>query len=142
MIRSLLAAIAVVLPLAAAAAIERPLEPVYIPSGQYTASLQARAQLWRLIPLDGDHVEVRSDTICPHTALPSRGLWLIGRDAKGRAELVAVSATPLPAEHSGRVALRRCDDPELRDGLATAYGVPAPLLELLMAHSGAVLVDD
>jgi hypothetical protein len=141
-LHTVLAAAALALPLAAAAYVERPLDPVYAAAGQYTASLQARAQLWRLMPLDGNDVEIRSDAVCPHTALPARGLWLIGRDAEGRPELVAVSATPLPAGHSGRIALRRCDDPILGDGSSAAYGVPAPLLQMLMAQSGAVLVDD
>lgn len=126
----------------AADARSNPLDPVYTAGNQYTASLQASTQLWRLAPLDGNDVEIRAATLCPHTALPTRGLWLVGRDAEGRPELVAPSATLLPAGHSGRIALRRCDDPQLLDRSQPAYGVPTPVLELLAAQTGAVLVDD
>jgi hypothetical protein len=142
MIRPLMLAAALVVSANAAAKIERSLDPVYAIGSQYTATLSAARQLWRLTPLDGNDIEVRSESLCPHSALPGKGLWLVGRDADGRAELVAVSATLLPDGHSGRVALRRCDDPTLNDAAEPAYGVPAPLLDMLVEHSGAVLVDD
>lgn len=139
---ALAVALALALPMTATAKIERSLDPVYAAGSQYTVSLSPKADLWRLTPLDGNDVEIRSGSACPHSARPSKGLWLVGRDAEGRAELVAVSATLLPPEHSGRIALRRCDDPALRDGGEPAYGVPAPVLDLLLAESGAVLVDE
>jgi hypothetical protein len=142
MIRPLLFAIALTLPLAATARIERSLEPVYASASQYTASLSAARQVWRITPQDGPDAEYRADTLCPHSATPAKGLWLLGRDAEGRAERVAVSATLLPEGHSGRVALRDCDDPALNDAAHPAYGVPAPVLAMLVEHSGAVLVDD
>ncbi len=140
--RSLVLIAALAMPLAAAANIDRSIDPVYSEGGQYTATLQARAQAWRLTPLDGNDIAIRSDASCPHTALPAKGLWLIGRDAAGRAELVAVSATLLPAGHSGRIALRSCDDTSLRDASQPAYGVPTQVLAMLLEQSGAVLVDD
>lgn len=139
---TLAAAAALTLPMTADARIERSLDPVYSAASQYTATLSPKADLWRLTPLDGNDVEIRSGSACPHSAVPSKGLWLVSRDADGRAELVAVSATLLPAEHSGRIALRACDDPALRAGSEAAYGVPSPVLDLLIAESGAVLVDD
>jgi hypothetical protein len=142
LLHSLIVAAALALPLTAAANIERSLDPVYSAGSQYTATLVTKSDLWRLTPLAGDEVEIRGGSSCPHSALPSKGLWLVGRDADGRAELVAVSATRLPAEHSGRIALRRCDDPALRDARQPAYGVPSPVLDLLLAESGAVLVDE
>jgi hypothetical protein len=135
-------AAALALPMTANARIERSLDPVYSAASQYTATLSPKADLWRLTPLDGNDVEIRSGAACPHSTVPSKGLWLVGRDSQGRAELVAVSATLLPAEHSGRIALRACDDPALRVGSEPAYGVPSPVLDLLIAESGAVLVDD
>ena len=129
-------------PLSASASIERSLDPVYLPGNQYTARLQPSTQLWRLAPLHGTDVEIRASALCPHTAVPPRGLWLLGRDSDGRAELVAPSATLLPPGHSGRIALRACDDPQLGDATQPAYGVPAQVLELLLAETGAVLVDD
>jgi hypothetical protein len=142
MSRFLLLAAALVLPLAATARIERTLEPVYSSGNQYTASLSAAQQLWRITPLDGNDAEYRAELPCPHSTTPAKGLWLLGRDAEGRAELVAVSATLLPEGHSGRVALRDCDDPALNDAQQPAFGVPAPVLAVLVEHSGAVLVDD
>jgi hypothetical protein len=142
MYRSLLLAAALATPLAAFANIDRSITPVYIEGGQYTATLQARSQAWRLTPLDGGDVAIQPGAMCPHTALPVKGLWLIGRDAEGRPELVAVSATLLPAGHSGRIALRSCDDASLRDASQPAYGVPAQVLAMLVEQSGAVLVDD
>jgi hypothetical protein len=142
MIRSILLLVAAAaLPGHAAATIERSLEPVYASASQYTAVLLPKSGLWRLMPLDGGDFEVRSEP-CPHSTQPARGLWLIGRDADGRPELVAVSATPLPAGHAGRVALRACDDPALNDGSRPAYGVPGALLAMLAETSGAVLVDE
>jgi hypothetical protein len=142
MIRTLLFAAALTLPLAATARIERTLEPVYSSGNQYTASLSAGSQVWRITPLDGRDAEYRAEVLCPHSTTPAKGLWLLGRDADGRAELVAVSATLLPEGHSGRVALRDCSDPALNDAQRPAYGVPGPVLAMLVEHSGAVLVDD
>jgi len=138
----LFAAAALLSSLPASANIERPLDPVYLPGSQYTATLQPSTQLWRLAPLDGTDVEIRASALCPHTAVPGRGLWLLGRDADGRAELVAPSATLLPPGHSGRIALRACDDPQLADASQPAFGVPAQVLDLLLAETGAVLVDE
>ncbi len=116
------------------------LDPVYLSGSQYTALLQPGLQRWTLSPQAGADVEIRSVAPCPHQVVPSRGLWLIGRDEAGRLELVAPSATLLPEGHSGRIALRACEE-ATGSGDAPAYGVPAPVLELLAANSGAVLVD-
>jgi hypothetical protein len=118
------------------------LEPVYAEAGQYTATLSAGQQHWRLAPIAGTDIEIRSAELCPRTATPPRGLWLLGRDDAGRPELVAPSATLLPNGHRGRVALRSCDDPELRSARVEAYGVPQRVLDLLAAEAGAVLVND
>lgn len=116
------------------------LDPVYFSGSQYTALLQPGLQRWTLSPQVGADVEIRSVAPCPHQVVPSRGLWLIGRDDAGRLELIAPSATLLPEGHSGRIALRACEE-AIGSGDAPAYGVPAPVLELLAANSGAVLVD-
>lgn len=142
MLRSLFTAALLIVPLAVSASTGGSLDPVYTAGNQYTATLTPATQLWRLAPLAGTDVEIRSAELCPHTTVPPRGLWLVGRDADGRAELVAPSATLLPPGHSGRVPLRRCDDPQLRNPTEPAYGVPATVLELLLAQTGAVLVDD
>lgn len=142
MIRPLLSVLLLSLPLLASARVERSVDPVYLAGNQYTASLSPASQMWTLAPLDGNDVEIRPASLCPHTTVPAPGLWVVGRDADGRPELIAPSATLLPEGHSGRIALRACDDPVLRDSGAPAYGVPAAVLDLLVAQTGAVLVDD
>jgi hypothetical protein len=118
------------------------LSPVYAHAGQYTASLDRDSQRWQLTPIVGEVQEIRSSELCPSTARPLPGLWLVGRDAEGRPELVAPSATLLPQGHSGRVALRACDDPALQSAQVDAYGVPGKVLEWLVREAGAVMVDD
>lgn len=130
------------LALAASAAVAGELDPVYAHAGQYTATLDRNGHAWQLTPIVGEALEVRSSGLCPSTARPTPGLWIIGRDAEGRPELIAPSATLLPAGHSGRVALRSCDDPALRASRVEAYGVPGKVLEWLAEEAGAVLVDD
>jgi hypothetical protein len=127
---------------AASAATPNALTPVYAHAGQYTASLDRDSQRWRLTPIVGEVQEIRSAELCPSTARPAPGLWLVGRDAAGRPELIAPSATLLPQGHSGRVALRACDDPALHSARVEAYGVPGSVLEWLAREAGAVMVDD
>ena len=115
---------------------------VFQAGSQYTAALQPAEQVWRLAPLDGQDVELRSGADCPRTALPAAGLWLIGRDAQGLPELVAPSVTRLGLGQAGRIALRPCDHPDLQDASRPAYGVPNAVLQLLIAQTGAVLVHD
>jgi len=116
--------------------------PVYRAGSEYTATLSIRDQRWQVAPLVGAELNVQSDVLCPRATLPPKGLWIVGRDAEGRPELIAPSATLLPPGHSGRVALRACDDPALRDGSQSALGVPAMVLQRLATSSGAVLVDE
>lgn len=125
---------------AAAEQIENAIDPVYIAGSQYTAVLQHGLQRWTLSPQTGPDLEIRSIAPCPHQTVPGKGLWLIARAADGSLELVAPSATLLPAGHSGRVALRSCESAG-EPGELPAYGVPGQVLELLAANSGAVLVD-
>ncbi|MCK7593450.1 hypothetical protein [Pseudomarimonas salicorniae] len=127
---------------AASANSQGSLHPVYAEAGQFTAMLDRDAQQWRLAPIVGEAIDVRSAELCPSTIRPVPGLWLVGRDEQGQPQLIAPSATLLPEGHSGRVALRRCDDPALREASVEAYGVPGKVLDWLVSESGAVLVDD
>lgn len=140
--RSVLAAFAALLlsGTAFADSADNGLDPVYLAGSQYTAVLQPQLQRWTLSPQTGPDLEIRSIAPCPHQTVPGKGLWLIGRDAEGNLELIAPSATALPAGHSGRVALRSCETAGEPAG-SPGYGVPGQVLELLAAHSGAVLVD-
>lgn len=142
MFRSLILTSSMLLPSLAVATVDARIEPVYAEAGQYTASLSARTQSWRLSPLVGQAIDVRPGELCPHTAVPPKGMWIVGRDDSGQPQLVAPSATLLPEGHAGQVALRACDDPELRDSRVAAYGVPRQVLQWLADQSGAVLVND
>jgi len=142
MLRSLFAIALALAPLATSARIAPDFAPVYRAGSEYTATLSLRTQRWNVAPLVGAELDVQADVLCPRATLPPKGLWIVGRDAEGRPELVAPSATLLPIGHSGRVALRSCDDPELNSGARPALGVPATVLQRLATSSGAVLVEE
>ncbi len=128
------------IPNVGAAQQESALDPVYMEASQYTAMLQPQLHTWTLAPQIGSPVEIRSAEPCPHQVVPSKGLWVIGRDANGGIELIAPSATLLAAGQSDRIALRSCET--ANDASAgPAYGVPESVLDMLAANSGAVLVD-
>ncbi|MBD8526261.1 hypothetical protein [Pseudomarimonas arenosa] len=116
--------------------------PQYVPGIDYTASLDALDQHWELQPQFGESRVIAGDAFCPRGIEPPAGLWLIGRDSQGELELIAPSATLLPTGHSGRVALRSCDDPELRDGRVQAYGVPAVVYQSLANEHGSLLIHE
>jgi hypothetical protein len=125
---------------AVAEPIESSLTPVYIASSQYTAILEPELQRWTLAPQVGSDLQILNTTPCARQTVPSKGLWLIGRDADGGLELVAPSATLLPEGHSGRIALRSCA--AAAGSEVESFGVPDQVLELLADNTGAVLVDD
>jgi len=111
-------------------------EPVYTAGSQYTATLTQTGSQWRLQPITGQDVEISTGT-CSTGAMIAPGLWLVVRDAHGGLELVAPSATILPAGRADRVALRACDDANGRD-----LAVPQTVLDLLAGTTGAILVQD
>jgi len=109
---------------------------VYTAGSQYTATLTQTGSHWRLQPVAGQDVAISTGT-CSTGAMVAPGLWLLVRDHQGGLELVAPSATTLPAGHSGRVALRACDQAHGRD-----LAVPQTVLDLLADGTGAILVED
>lgn len=111
-------------------------EPVYVAGGSYTAVLDQQARRWTLLPLDGQDFEIRANAgACESAeAIPS-GVWLVGRDAEGRPELVAPSAT-LAAAGRDRIALHDCS--ESGAGLAA----PRPLIDWLATNASAVYVEE
>jgi hypothetical protein len=127
---------------AAASAVAAPVyvegqSPVYTP-GQYGAVLDQSSQQWRVQPLVGEHVTMTNrDPSCLSSAVLANGLWVIGRDAQGRFELVAASDTTLPSGAVGAIALRSCDDPI--EGLSVR--VPPQVMSALTRYVGAVLID-
>ncbi|MGH8090779.1 MAG: hypothetical protein ACREO6_04915 [Rudaea sp.] len=114
-----------------------PQHPVYFESGQYTALFAQGAQRWHLQPLDGDVVDVVDRACVSELRLP-RGVWLVTRDAAGRLQLVAPSATELPAGFPGQVHLVACGS----DADRGAFGVPDIVLTWLAGNSGSVMIDE
>lgn len=115
-------------------------EPIYITDGQFTATLEQHSHRWLLQPLRGDQVEIvdhASD--CGSRNPVPNGLWFVTRDADGRPELVAPSATRLPDGYPSRVLLAACGDATVAD--AVLY-VPQVALNWLNERVGSVLIDD
>lgn len=110
--------------------------PVYIPGSQYSAVLHQSRGVWQLLPAEGANLLVGSDACHSARRVPV-GLWLLTRDAQGRPELVAPSATALPRGVADHVPLRRCDAAGKTD-----LAVPQPMIDLLVAGTGAVYVAD
>lgn len=110
--------------------------PVYVAGSEYSAVFHQSRALWQLTPADGRDLLVGAEACHSGRRLPE-GLWLLTRDAQGRPVLVAPSATTLPVSGSTPVPLRGCDAAGKTD-----IAVPQPLLDLLVANSGAVYVAD
>jgi hypothetical protein len=134
-LQTLVASIALGFAVAAPANI--PNDPVYFDGGQYSASLLQGAHLWRLQPLAGDDVDVIDRTCVNRSPVP-RGIWLVSRDADGRAELIAPSSTQLPTGYPDQIALRACG--EKTD--TTMLAVPPVVLDWILANVNSVLIDD
>ena len=117
-------------------------DPVYLPGSHYGAVLHRHSGVWSLLDADGGSIEFPADRTCAGLAaadLP-RGLWLLTADEEGHSQLLALSATPLPPRHSGRVPLRECGQPV--DGEVAFLVVPKTLLGSWASANVAVLVDD
>ena len=126
-------------PLAAPALVPVADDAVFVEGARYNAVLDARAGTWRLIPTDGPEHHLRVAERCLNDTMPPPGLWLLSRDERGRPELVAISSTPLPAGHPGRVALVDCGPHAPLPG-ADAIAVPPGLMAWLTQHSGTIYV--
>ena len=111
-----------------------PAENVFVPGGQYTATLDQTQNVWRFLPMNGQDVLIDAGR-CSTGAMAPAGVWLLQFDRQGRPELVAPSTTPLPAGASDHIALRACDQAHGRE-----LAVPQTVLDLLAANTGAVYV--
>jgi hypothetical protein len=131
---TLLASALVPASLAAAPAVADSAEAVYVPGGQYTATLDQTQNLWRFLPINGQDVLIDAGR-CSTGAMAPTGVWLLQLDRSGRPELVAPSATRLPAGAPDHIALRACDQARGRE-----LAVPQTVLDLLAANTGAVYV--
>ena len=112
------------------------LEAVFVPGGQYTATLDQTQNVWRFLPMNGQDVVVDAGR-CSTGAMAPTGVWLLQLDRDGRPELVAPSVTKLPAGAPDHIALRACDQAQGRE-----LAVPQTVLDLLTANTGAVYVGD
>lgn len=111
--------------------------PVYQAGGQYTAVLNSANSQWRLLPSDGQDFAIQLDKNCQSSAPVPAGLWLLTRDADGKAELLAPSQTVLPIGHSGHIPVVACNEEQSNGGLA----LPSSLIEWLSDNTGAVYVE-
>jgi len=125
--------------LAAANAPQTSLLPVYVEGSQYSAVLDQSSQRWRLLPADGTDLDVAASAIsCTAAQSLPGGLWLLTRDASGRASLIAPSATPLPAGYPEEVPLLACGERSESGPYANA---PQALIDWLSNSGGAILVE-
>ncbi len=110
-------------------------DAVYSAGSQFTARLDQTRNHWQLQPLDGSDLDIDAGTCATGFVAPT-GVWLLVVDRDGSAELVAPSATHLPAGSPDHVALRACDQAS-----GQQLAVPRAVLDLLAANTGAIYVD-
>ena len=110
--------------------------PVFTAGSQYTAVYRQGRGEWQILPVTGQDLVVATGECTSGTVHP-KGVWLVSRDDEGRVQLVAPSTTALPAGAADTIAVRACDDAQ-----ADALVLPQPLIDLLAADTGAVLIDE
>ena len=110
--------------------------PVFNAGSQYTAVFHQAQGQWRILPVTGQDLAIATGD-CATGSVHPKGVWLVTRDDAGNVQLVAPSTTPLPAGASDTIAVRACDAPA-----ADALVLPQPLIDLLAAGAGAVLIDE
>lgn len=107
--------------------------------GQYSAVLHVQQGSWQVLDPSGASLQVEA-TGCPGNPLLPQGLWLLTRDAAGAPELIAPSATRLPAGHAGRIALRACGSAQSGRDAAASLQVPEALIATLEQNASAILI--
>lgn len=123
------------------AAVEAPLQDAPVLATQYSAVLHARSGQWQLFDAAGHRLQFRAEG-CPSNPYLPHGLWLLTRDAADQPELIAPSATPLPAGHDGRIALRPCGSPQEDRDVTGSLQLPAAFLATLEQHGNAILISE
>ena len=111
---------------------------VFVEGARYSAVLHRQQGAWRLMPAAGEDMTLRVAPDCGSAATLPRGLWLLTRNGLGQPELVAPSATPLPAGHPGHVRLVDCR--QSAPGAEPAVAVPPGLVQWLERRSGVIYV--
>jgi hypothetical protein len=139
-ILNLLAGALLVLGFAGSALANATASPTLRAALDYSARFSLSGNDWHVFHHDGRSLRVLADADCDNAQVPPEGLWLLTRDGAGQPELLAPSALPLPAGHSGHIALLACDAP------ATAADdevlrIPAELLPWLTDNAGLVYVS-
>ena len=110
--------------------------PVFNAGSQYTAVYRQSRGQWQILPATGQDLAIATGD-CATGAVYPKGVWLVTRDDAGQVLLVAPSTTLLPAGAADTIAVRACDQAE-----PDALVLPQPLIDLLAADSGAVLIDE
>ncbi len=111
-------------------------DAIYAESSQFTARFDQTNNTWKLLPQAGDPVTIEVGRCATGTMAP-QGVWLMTQDAQGRPELVATSATRLPAGSPDRFAMRDCSQAS-----GWQLAVPRTVIDLLAANTGAIYVDN
>ena len=110
--------------------------PVFTAGNHYSAVYRQSANQWQILPATGQDLAIDTGD-CATGARHPKGVWLVSRDDEGRVQLVAPSTTVLAPGQADTIAVRACDEPEDR-----ALVLPQPLIDLLAADTGAVLIDE
>ena len=110
--------------------------PVFTAGSQYTAVYRQGRGEWQILPVTGQDLVVGTGE-CATGSVHPNGVWLVSRDDDGRVQLVAPSTTELPAGAADTIAVRACDEAQ-----ADALVLPQPLIDLLAADTGAVLIEE
>lgn len=110
--------------------------PVFNAGSQYTAVYRQSLGQWRILPATGQDLDIATGD-CATGSVHPKGVWLVTRDDQGRVQLLAPSTTDLPAGTADTIAVRACDQAE-----PGALVLPQPLIDLLAADTGAVLIDE
>lgn len=110
--------------------------PVFNAGSQYTAVYRQSRGQWQILPVTGQDLAIDTGDCATGSVYP-KGVWLVTRDDAGRVQLVAPSTTELPAGAADTIAVRACDQAE-----PDALVLPQPLIDLLAADTGAVLIDE
>jgi hypothetical protein len=115
-------------------------ESIYFDGGQYTAVFEQNAHHWRLLPMEGEDVDVteRASVCASGTHIP-HGVWVVSRDASGRPQLIAPSTTILPPGFPEQLQLRACGD---NTANASALLVPDVVLDWIESNVNSVMIDD
>lgn len=110
--------------------------PVFTAGNHYSAVFHQSRGQWQILPATGQDLAIDTGDCATGTVHP-KGVWLVSRDDRGRVQLVAPSTTELAAGQADTIAVRACDEPD-----AQALVLPQPLIDLLAAETGAVLIDE